>query len=146
MLDLLVKKVIARDGEREIVPSSAEEMHNFIVAGIRPEFQDKNVLCVKFRQSCCEEDEDYEDSSWYINPLICRDERGQSNLFDCYSAYGPKMDSRFIPEILLLSFPDTHVVLKKYDAFSTRLLIAGETNLSDEEKYSRFLKLYRYLK
>lgn len=145
MLDQFVQKVIARDGEREIVPSSTEEMHRFIVEGIRPEFEDEKVLCIKFLQSCCEDDEDPEESPWYINPQICCDAQGNSNMFDGYYAYGPKMDSSFVPEILLIGFPNTHIVLEKYDRFNTKLLISGESHLSDKEKLDRFIKKYNYL-
>jgi len=144
MVELFVQKMIARDGEREIVPSSTEEMHRFIVEGLRPEFDDPRVICVKFLQSCCEDDEEKEETPWYINPRMCRDENGNSNMFDTIYGYGPKMDPTFIPELLLLNFPNTHIVLEKFDRFNTRLMIAGESNLSDQEKYERFVKKYNY--
>lgn len=145
MLDLYVKKVIARNGEREVVPSSTEEMHNFIVEGIRPEFEDESVICIKFLQSCCDDDDDPEESPWYINPQVCHDEQGNANMmYGCF-AYGPKMDSSFVPEILLISIPNTHIVLEKYDRFNTKLLIKGQSQLSDNEKLERFIKKYHYL-
>lgn len=145
MLDLCVQKMIARDGEREILPSSTEEMHKFIVEGIRPEFDDVDVICVKFLQSCCEEDVEKEETVWYINPRFCKDEFGHSSIFDSNYGYGPKMDPTFIPELLLIDIPNTDKVLEKFGRFYTNLVIDGETQLSDKEKYNRFLEKYNYI-
>lgn len=133
MFDYLIKKVIAKDGERDVVESSQEEMHQFIVERIRPEFNDPHVLCVKFLYCFCEEDDDPEESAWFINPEYCPD-----YLNGCYSAYGPKMDSEFLPELLIMDIPDTNV-FKKFASFHTTLLIEGLNKLSEEERLNLFI-------
>lgn len=140
MTNEIIKKVLARDGEREIVDSSPEEMHKFVVEGIRPEFDDEKIICVKFIQPTCEEDE----SPWYINPQICHDSEDASCSFIDSYAYGPKMDSEFIPEILLL-FHDTTTVIKKYACFNKCLLITNEFDISEEEKLKKFIEMYNEL-
>lgn len=146
MFDLIVKKVIARDGEREIVPSSVEEMHTFVVEEMRPEFEDPHTLCVKFIQTYDEEANEFEEGYWYINPKVCPVASGQEKLLSyCHSAYGPKMDAAFVPEILLVSFEEPDVVLKKYAEFNVGLVLNNQTHLSDEEKYNLFLEQYNDL-
>lgn len=144
MINMLIKKVIARDGEREIVTSSPEEMHKFVVEGIRPEFEDEKVICVKFLQATYEGDDEPGESPWYINPQVCRDSEGNPASSDDYYAYGPKMDSEFVPEILL-AFHDTDEVIKRYDAFNKCLLITGEFTLSEKEKLEKFIESYNEL-
>jgi len=68
MFDACVKKLIARYGERELVDSSIEERHHFIVDRERPDFKDQSILCIKFLQSDNESMEAAEESSWFINP------------------------------------------------------------------------------
>ncbi len=73
MIDIYVKKLIARLGERELVDSSAEEMQCFIVDRHRPSFEDENILCIKFIQSYSPSMEFAEESSWFINPCYVKD-------------------------------------------------------------------------
>ena len=134
MNEYLIKKVIATDGEREVVPSDQEEMHRFIVEGIRPCFDDTAVLAVKFLDCVCEDDDDPEDSVWYVNPYYC--ENGQ---FTCSSAYGPRMDSSFIPELLLIHKENIDI-FKKFESFHTSMLIEGLTGLTDRERLELFLR------
>ncbi|MBQ8042693.1 MAG: hypothetical protein IJ272_00890 [Clostridia bacterium] len=69
MFDQVVKKIVARDGERELIDSSSEEMQRFIVDRQRPDFDDESILCVKFLQSDSDSMEFAEESSWFINPV-----------------------------------------------------------------------------
>ena len=143
MNESIVLKVVARDGEREIIKSDVEEMHKFIVEGIRPDFEDDNVICVKFRQSCGESDEP-EETVWYINPYYCTNCQGKANMFQASlgRAYGPFMDSSFIPEIILVNIDDVDVTLKKYAEFNCILDFLGLEDASDEEKLNRFIEKY----
>lgn len=68
----VVKKFIARYGERELVESSIEEMQRFIVDRRRPDFADEDILCIKFLQSDNEAMEYAEESSWFINPAYVK--------------------------------------------------------------------------
>ncbi len=133
MFEQKVQKLIARDGEREIVESSQEEMQRFIVEEIRPEFKDSRVLCVKFLQEVS--DDEPEESPWFINPALCNSVEG---LFDSTYAYGPCMDSSFVPEILLIPFIGPNDVLRKFASFNQILQLEQETDLTDEEKLERF--------
>ncbi len=137
MNDYLIKKVIAYDGEREVVESSTEEKHQFIVEGIRPDFNDPHVICVKFLYCLYEDDEEPEESSWYINPYYC-----QNSGFGRQSAYGPQMAAEFIPELLLITSHPISEVLKKYDSFNTMFVIRQSVELPDDEKIELFLKRY----
>ena len=143
MSNSIIKKVIARDGEREILVSDVEEMHNFIVEGIRPEFNDNDVICVKFLQTYDEADEP-EGTVWYINPYYCTNCQGEANMLHSTidRAYGPFMDSSFVPEIILVNNDEVDVVLKKYAAFNGVLDYLGLENASDEEKLSCFIEKY----
>jgi len=143
MFNQFIQKVIARDGEREIVKCDTEEMHRFVVEGIRPEFNDDRVICVKFLQSCCESEEP-EETVWYINPYYCTNCQGEGNMFQesLGRAYGPFMGSSFIPEIILVNIDEIEVVLKKYATFNNCLAYLGLADASDEEKLQRFVKEY----
>ena len=45
----VVKKVVAREGfERVVTESSYDEMLKFTDEGIRPDFTDTSILCIKF--------------------------------------------------------------------------------------------------
>ncbi len=134
MNEYLIKKVIAYDGEREVVPSDQEEMHRFIVEGIRPCFNDTAVLAVKFLYCVCEDDDEPEESVWYVNPYYCENEH-----FKCSSAYGPRMDSSFIPELLLINKEGVDI-FKKYESFHATILIEGLTGLTDNERLEIFLR------
>ena len=139
MFEYLIKKVIATDGERDVVESSQEEMHEFIVEGIRPEFDDPHVLCVKFLYCICEDDDEPEETSWFINPEYC-----PKQLYGSYSAYGPKMDSEFLPELLIMDIPGTDV-FKKFASFHTTLLMEGLNKLPEDERYELFLSRLPYI-
>lgn len=137
MDDYLIKKVIARDGEREMVTSGQEEMHRFIVERQRPDFEDTSVLAVKFLYCLWEDDDDPEDTVWYINPYYCSNPN-----FSGYSAYGPRMDASFIPELLLIHQPGMDV-FKKFESFHTSLLTEGLNGLTDKERLELFLRKFK---
>ena len=133
-----IKKIIASNGEREVLNSSAEEMHRFIMDNIRPEFADPYVLCVKFTESIFEDAESEDASSWFINPIYVYDNREASFV----SAYGPKMAGSFLPELLLIDNGDEmEEILRKYNAFHKITLFDGET-IPEEEKLNRFISVY----
>ena len=69
MYSTIVKKLIARNGERELVDSSLEEKQQFIVDRKRPDFEDDEILCIKFLDADSESMEGAEESSWFINPI-----------------------------------------------------------------------------
>ena len=133
MNEYLIKKVVAYDGERKVFESDHEEMHRFIVEGRRPDFDDTSVLAVKFLYCLDEDDEEPEDTVWYVNPYYC-----SNPYFSGYSAYGPRMDASFIPELLLINFPGKDV-FKKYESFHTILLTEGLNGLTDQERLELFL-------
>lgn len=136
-----ITKIIARNGERELVTSSAEEMQLFIMDNIRPEFYDPSVLCVKFTENICEDEESEDASSWFINPIYNYDDRADS----FYSAYGPKMAGSFLPEILLIdNGDDMNKILKKYNAFHN-IMLFEEKNIPEEEKFDKFMAMYNEL-
>lgn len=175
MYTTIVKKMIARNGEREIVDSSPEEKHQFIVERQRPDFDDESILCIKFLDSDTESMEFAEESSWFVNPIYA--ERltviNQDTNFDDYDtcnyesefldtkdvddvtamefasifgyspceAYGPKMASEFLPEVLLLQaqFPDTSM-LGEYQEFYADLLKYGISNATFTVKLMLFCK------
>lgn len=151
MYSSFVKKVIARDGEREIVDSSPEEMLAFIVNRLRPDFSDHNILCVKFLMGFTDNVSEAEETSWFINPLYLDDEnyhtyeRNQSgkliSFIPYYDSYAPKMASEFIPEILLMHIDDkVHSIFDYYEKFHISLMQERATHISDEEKYELFVK------
>ena len=134
MNEYLIKKVVAYDGEREVVESDQEEMHRFIVEGIRPCFDDTSVLAVKFLYCICEDDEAPEETAWYVNPYHCTNPD-----FSGYFSYGPRMDSSFIPELLIINLPEMNI-FKKFESFHTSILIEGFNGLTEHEKLDLFLK------
>lgn len=147
----IVKKIIARDGERERIDSSPEEMNDFIVNGMRDEFRDEKILCIKFIVDASEDMADAESTSWFINPVYTEspsEQRGdgsdndidtgiQTYIPEWWNSYGPCMASEFLPELLLLKIPD---VFRDYQAFHLELLCKGLTDLPDEEKYEKFIE------
>ena len=160
MIDVCVRKIIARDGEREITESSVEEIQSFIVNQIRPEFQDDSVLCIKFVVSTDDSFEDSEETSWFVNPLyvqgipmlenISVDEETVSDIIDIYGyspllPYGPKMAAEILPEILLIAHQNSgKCVFSAYDSFYSWLMKKNLTEIGDEEKYKRFIRYLRY--
>lgn len=170
-----VTKMIARNGEREIIPSSLEEKQQFIVEGKRPEFQDDSILCIKFLDAI-ETDEFVGESSWFVNPVyaerfhnsiatifeegeVCNyesaflggsfDDKSAMEFasvfgYSPYDAYGPKLASEFLPEVLLLQEEHPGVgVLEEYQDFHSELLKYG---LSTATFTLKLMLFCRYLK
>ena len=148
MIDWPVIKIIAKDGEREYVPSSEEEKQRFIVEGKRPEFDDPRVICVAFILSYdsdefgddCREDcgEDY----WYINPSYCKEHDGKNNIFNSEYAYGPVMPYKYPPELFLLELGDFEQVISAYDVFVLDLRDEGVNDIPLNKKIRMFVERY----
>lgn len=163
-MDDFVRKVIAKDCEREYVNSSLEEMEEFIVRRMRNDFADKDIICIKFEQASLEDFSDAQSTSWFINPYyvknissLIEDENGKliaffdddsdeldESIHEAFlypDAYGPKMSSEFIPEILLIdAFNKNSRFLAKYYEFYDKNI---DKNLSEKEfvdKFFRFLE------
>lgn len=127
-----VFKVVALEGERKTVESSYKEMERFI-EGYRPDFKDRNVLCVKFLTSETDSIEGAEETKWYINPDYIPD----YSQIEC-------MDSDFLPEIILIHrFPDERCIFQEYEDFNKYLMKKDLNNLTDQEKFELFVEFIR---
>lgn len=130
----VVKKIVAReDFNRVITESSYDEMLKFTEEGIRPDFSDNSILCIKFIIETCEDDDTPEQTDWHINPYYFR---GEGRQFP----YNLKMDCDFVPEIILINM-DTVDVRNKYAEFSACLMFEGDVEFTEEEKYNKFLEV-----
>lgn len=141
MFDSVVKKIIARMGEREVVMSSYDEMQAFIEGGTRPDFSDDTIVCIKFLVLSGESPEDAEETSWYINELYAEESLNftpaEEDLFETPNV---KMAAEFLPELLpLLSiYPGTNI-LERYSEFRLYLFSQGRGNIIDSEKLAEFI-------
>lgn len=164
MTNLLIKKVIAKEGEREIVDSSYEEMNRFITNISRPDFSKSDVLCIKFLTSDNEDLKDAEETCWYINPeyserlrlIRINDEKDAED-----SVYGTEetevfypdyifitdennsiqMPSNLLPELLLMFVPDhEESIFDTYVLFEAELIQNGLIDASDKQKYELFVQ------
>lgn len=163
-MDSFIRKVIAKDDERIYLESTNEEMNNFIANRIRNEFNDEKVISIRFDVSSDESFLDYQSTDWYINPIyykeateIIEDEYGNlievtnddSPEFDesiheiamFADAYGPKIDSRIVPELLLTdAYRKEDKFLEMYFAFYDSV---QDKKYSDSQLYNEFFKQYR---
>lgn len=160
-----VRKVIAKDGEREYVDSNAVEMEEFIVRRMRDEFKDKSIICIKFEVSYSEDFEESQSTSWFINPYYMRDisslietenevliaffennsetsENSIQEIFLYPDAYGPKIDSEILPELILtnLFWEDTSFLGNYYD-FRYHHPIENMTEQEYLEKFFEYLRI-----
>ena len=159
MTDLLIKKVIATDGERKIVDSSLQEKSSFISGASRPDFVRSDVLCVKFLISDSEDFTDAEETCWYINPdlkerlLLPQDSITQAaedlNFKDVFPVYisakvengSLEMPSNILPELLLMYISNKdEKVFDKYVEFESELIRNNQIYESDSVKYELFIK------
>ena len=129
-METVIKKIIAKDCEREIIDSSIEEMERFEIEPNIEEFKDKNILCIKFVISDSEDFENAEETNWYINPYYIDTE---------IDSVIPQMSSEFIPELLLLHL-SKNCIFEEYWNFYKYLLYNNLDALPDEEKYKRFIE------
>ena len=153
MFKMTVNKIVARNGAREVTESSFEEKENFIAGRIRPEFDDEDIIAVKFS---CDDDE----TSWFINPVYIpnvpepnTDDTEDSEVFDrdfeeffSYRSYGPKMAAEYLPELLTMvndtEYRDLYTIFRKYDDFLA-WLIHESVEYNDEEKLKIFLDRFQ---
>lgn len=152
MNNLFVKKVIAKEGSREIVDSSFEEKTRLVETLTCPDFNDDNVICIKFLISDSEDITDAEETCWYINPVY--EDKLQISLEiptvyeDCYPTYifysnedqALRMPSNVLPELILM-FIDTldENIFDKYAEFEGELMSENKyDNTSDLQKYTLF--------
>ena len=129
-MEPVIKKIIAKDCEREIVDSSIEEMHNFSVNSCVDEFNDTSILCIKFVSKDSEDSDISDETNWYINPYYIEAEIDSAI---------PQMSSEFIPELLLLHLAKG-CVFEEYWDFYKYLLYNNLDGLPDEEKHKRFIE------
>ena len=134
------KKIVALDGERKEFESTPDEMYKFIVGENRPEFDDVNVIAVRFVISDNPENVGAEQSSWFINPEfmkdLCPDSRYEDDSYFMLESFGPKMDPEFPPEILFLfkQYEDVPV-LNKFISYAAHVDI---DDMSTEEIFNDF--------
>lgn len=163
-MDSFIRKVIAKDGERIYFESTNEEMNNFIANRIRNDFKDESIICIRFDVSTDENFSDYQSTEWYINPFYYRkatkffeDECG--NLIEVLDddspeldksihevvvssdAYGPRMDSRIIPEFLLTNaYWEIDDFLELYFVYYDSI---QDKDYSDSQIFNDFFEQYR---
>lgn len=135
MNEIYFKKIVAKDGQRDEFCSSQEEFNNFVVCNIRPEFEDSDVLAVKFIFSNFQDFSEQEESSWFIHPDLALTFPEFSPEWD----YGPHIAAEFPPELLLMQSKKFDI-FKKYYNFYLNCLSNGMINLTDAEKLYHFEK------
>lgn len=156
MFQAIIKKVIARMGEREVIDCSFEEMQDFVIYNHRPEFLDEHVLCVKFILSLDETMEDTEETCWYVNPVyfqsslqikneFIEDETSFDHFPNPYESRREplevKIASEFLPELLLLMPEHPEIsILEKYSQFRNNVLFSDSEEASDEKLYELFVQ------
>jgi len=163
MTDLLIKKVIAREGEREIIDSSYKEMTQFIAGTSRPEFSRSDVICIKFLFCDSEDLKDAEETCWYINPIFCEKlasirEHTDDSSFDTEESevYYPdyifvttendaiKMPSNMLPELILMYVAgQDKSIFEQYSLFEAELMRQNLLYAPDTQKYELFLKSFQ---
>jgi len=112
MNDLYIYKMLAYSDELVTLPSSYDEFQAFLACVARPDFADKNVICVKFLFSIIPDClDDAEETTWYINPSSVK-----VPLYCTRDSYGPKLPSEYPPFLLLLAaeYPNKSL-LREYD-------------------------------
>ena len=114
MQSMYVHKIVAQENNHEVYNSSIEEFQYFL-NGRRPDFDDKNVLAVKFVFSIYPDNlDDAEETRWFINTFAVKapDEFPSDD-------YGPKMPAEFPPFLLRLvpRFAYPWTVFDKYQNF-----------------------------
>ena len=112
MNDLYIYKMLAYPDELVTVPSSDEEFQAFLACVARPDFADRNVICVKFLFSIIPDCvDDAEETTWYINPSAVK-----IPPYCTRDSYGAKLPSEYPPFLLLLAkqYPQENL-LREYD-------------------------------
>jgi len=153
MCNTTVKKIVARYNKREFITCSLEEMNQFIANGIRPDFEDKEILCVKFIVSL--DDGNSKSSSWFINPAHIEGFTTYTRntilspelIYAPNTTSGPKMSSNFLPEILVLQRKHPHLfMLKEYQKFYSELSLLKDDVpfITFETKLKLFLQYIEY--
>lgn len=130
-----IKKIIARDGTREIVDSDARELMDVTQNGIIPDFKDTTILCIKFSISDTDCSDEAEETCWYINDIyaekfISSSEDEYDDDYDeeyvskqeNYAPFKSENDvycifSDFIPEILLIEPPEGYDMFEIFQHF-----------------------------
>lgn len=138
-----------------MVLSSSQEMQEFMIDKIRPDFADDHILAIKFIVATVESFEDADETSWYINPeyssyLVGLDsheyDADATDSFSCSDyfyaqAYGPKLASEFLPELLFM-IPN-HPTISVLDKYSEFRMATDITNLDDNERYEAFIDWFK---
>ena len=139
------KKIVAYDGRREEFESTPDEMYRFIIGDQRPDFDNPDVIAIRFVISDNEELLGAEKSSWFINPEfmsdLCPDGRYDNDPNFMLEGFGPKMDHTFPPEILFLFKQyDDVAVLDKFISY------AGTTDIEEMSSEEIFTDFAEWLK
>ena len=142
-----IKKIIARDGSRDVVDSDVIELMNIIEDGNIPDFKDKSIICIKFAVSDTDSFEDSEESCWYINK-----EYAEKFIKPCElpvpgnAVYAPfkrtngvySIFSDFLPEVFLMNPSDKYDIFEAYQTFYNQNMpiLSG---MQIEQIYNMFL-------
>ena len=150
-LESVVQKIVARNGEREVVESSVDEMREFIAKEHAKVFKDEYIIAVKFLISEDGTTENSIETSWFVNPIYADHipELEDPNMA-CYSVWlsdfagdewdCPILASEFLPELLLIIRDYTSIsILDKYSEFRNNLLLTGLEDIDDNKKYELFM-------
>ncbi len=156
MFDSIIKKVVARNREREIVESSYEEMQQFILTPIQPDFDDETIIAVKFLVCSDESLDDADETSWFINPIYTP-QLPELNFYEIeeelyveptkyfdsryFSSIHPKLASEFLPELILIapSYPMISV-FQEYQTFRNELILTGLLEKDESERFDMFIE------
>ena len=130
-----IKKIIARDGTREVVDSDAKELMDVTWYGNIPDFKDTSIICIKFSFSDTDSSDEAEETCWYINGIYAdKFISSRENIYDedvdedypleqeNYAPFKSENDiycifSDFIPEILLIEPPENYDMFEIFQHF-----------------------------
>ncbi len=99
MNGLYIYKTLAYEDELRTVESSEDEFQEFLMGVARPDFANRDVLCVKFLFAIIPDSlEDAEETSWFINPNTVK-----VPPYCTRDIYGAKLPEDYPPYLLLLA-------------------------------------------
>ena len=114
MNGLYIYKTLAYADELRTEKSSEDEFQEFLMGVARPDFADKDVICVRFLFSLIPDClDDVEETSWIINPNAVK-----APPYCITDSFGAKLPNDYPPYILCLvkDYPNEDL-LWRYDVF-----------------------------
>lgn len=114
MNGLYIYKTLAYANELRTVKSSEDEFQEFLMGVARPDFADKDVICIRFLFSLIPEClDDVEETSWIINPNSVK-----APPYCIIDSFGAKLPNDYPPYLVLLAseYPENNL-LKMYDDY-----------------------------